>query len=316
MSLSKNAATPESASLTPRLQGARILVATDLSPASDEALIEADRWARALGGSLSVLHVVPFAVRASVLFPQNVASDASGFVELVSRIAAAISDRVAEKTGRTGDQVDIRVETGAADATIVRKAEELDAGLLVIGSHGTDGFGRRVLGAVAERVVRHAHCPVLVARWQAAKGHVLAATDFSDPSFPAVEMAAELAAVAGAKLTLLHAVPHADPSPSNSMWSNEVPFFVPVPQPELVARAREALQALSASRRITADLRVVAGSPAAAIAAVAEELSAELVVVGAHGRTGLPRLLLGSVAEKVIRAAPCSVLAVRAGTRG
>lgn len=302
----------------PGLAGARVLVATDLSPASDEALVEADRFVRALGGSLLVLHVMPFSTQTNVLFPQNVERESLGIVQLQERISSALSERVAEKTGRSGEDVTLRIESGPVDATIVRVAEEVGAGLVVVGSHGAEGFGRRVLGSVADRVVRHAHCPVLVARWQAAKGKILAATDLSDPSYPAVEVAAQLASRSGAEVTVVHVVEGPDEGTSGRRWTGDEPW--PAPSPQADARLDEAtVNALSvfvARSGAGADLRVVSGTPAAAIVQMAEELPAELVVVGCHGRTGLKRLLLGSVAETVIRAAPCSVLAVRVGSSG
>lgn len=294
------------------LAGAPVLVATDFSPASDEALVEADRFARALGGPLVVLHVMPVTTGVNILFPQAVEPESLGAAALEERILVALTERVAAKTGRSGQDVALRLETGAVDATIVRIAEELGAGLVVVGSHGAGGLGRRVLGSVADRVLRHAHCPVLVARWEAAKGKILVATDLSDPSFPAVEAAAHIASRTGAAVTVLHVVERPESKPAR-VWTGEEPW--PAPEPQAGDRLDEAtVNALSVfvSRSgAGADLRVAAGDPAATIVQMAEDLPAELLVVGCHGRTGLERLLVGSVAEKVIRAAPCSVLAVR-----
>ena len=305
--------TPEARSPLSALRGALVLVATDLSPASDEALLEADRWARMLGGPLVALHVVPVLPRSNMLFPQDVAADASRIMDLTARVSGALAERVAAKTGRTGKDVRLLVESGAPHATIVRKAEELGAGLVVVGSHGAEGFGRRLLGNVADRVVRHAHCPVLVARWQPGKGKILVATDLSDPSFPAIDAGAELAKGTGAELTLLHVVERVDEAFRARAWGGEIAWPDPAPltSDEVQRRVGDTLRALASNRGIAADVRVMEGSPAAAIVQAAEDLSAELIVVGCHGRTGLLRMLLGSVAERVVAAAPCSVLAVR-----
>jgi nucleotide-binding universal stress UspA family protein len=170
------------------------------------------------------------------------------------------------------------------------------------------------LGSVAERVVRHAHCSVLVARNAASSGVVLAATDLSDPSLPAVEAAVEEGRRRGARLVVVTVVDWQGPA---WMTAAGTPFGIgaAMPPAELQEELRSSLETLlrRALDRFggSGETRVLYGSPASAIVHAAESLGAELVVVGTRGRTGLARLALGSVAERVVAGAPCSALVVR-----
>jgi nucleotide-binding universal stress UspA family protein len=170
---------------------------------------------------------------------------------------------------------------------------------------------------VADRVVRYAHCPVLVARRLRENGHVVAATDLTEPSLPAVEAGLAEARLRGGGLTVLHVLP-LNPIGVGMVGTPAMPMPPPVP-PELMAET-----VAEHTRRITSELkerfgesaaevavRVAIGPPAATIVSTARSIDAELVTVGTRGRTGLKRVLLGSVAEEVVRTTPCSVMAVR-----
>jgi nucleotide-binding universal stress UspA family protein len=138
---------------------------------------------------------------------------------------------------------------------------------------------------------------------------ILCATDFSDASAPALAFAVRLARSTKARLSLLHVVP-----------------FVPLPiegaidaqtyQQLLDDDRRDAVQRMEALARdgaagVPVDVHVEDGPPAPRILEVAERDGADLVVVGTHGRTGLDRLLLGSVAEHVVQLARQPVITVR-----
>lgn len=169
-----------------------------------------------------------------------------------------------------------------------------------------------VLGSVAEGVVRHASCPVLVARPSPATGRVLAATDLSDPSFPAITAANAEARRRKAKLTVAHCMDF--PPTMMALGFAPVAPLPPDAQGSRVARSDEAaarVRETLAKLGVTAEVVVAEGTARATIPEIAEQLPAELVVVGTRGRTGLKRLLLGSVAESIVRHVGCSVLAVR-----
>lgn len=289
-----------------------VLVATDLSDAADEAIQAGHELADA-GQKLVVCHIVHEILRTSPLFPQAVQADMEAVIHAESRAAAAVEDRVKALTGRAAGDFEIRIESGAADSAILRVAEDVKATLIVTASRGLSGIVRLLLGSVAERVVRYAHCSVLVARPHKKTNKILVATDLSDPSLPAVALAAEVARKNSAELTVLYCL---DVMPPLAMGLT-VPFGgVPlVPPPELVEQmrtgAQTALAGITERFGIKADTRVVEGDAASMILGTAQKIDADLVVVATHGRTGLARMALGSVAEKVSRGARSSVLIAR-----
>jgi nucleotide-binding universal stress UspA family protein len=139
---------------------------------------------------------------------------------------------------------------------------------------------------------------------------ILCAIDFSPPSRFALLQAAELAGSHGSELVLLHV--------------REVPAvraqlgLVPPPLESYESEAADAWRQLERAgkaaegiARSHVGVQMVEGSPVEDILRIAREREADLVVLGTHGRTGLRRAMLGSVAESVVRRAPCSVLVVR-----
>lgn len=292
---------------------APVVVATDFSPSADEAIRQADACARLLGSKLVACHVIPNLQRSAPLFPQcNVATDLA-LPQVVEACTAALAARITDLTDRQSRGFEVLITDGSPDAEIVRLGEELGARVIVVGSHGTTGIERMLLGRTAERVVRYAHGPVRVARAHKPTGHVLVATDFSDPALPAVAAAAEEARLRRARLTIMHSVdlPLAVSIPLGGIGG---PPAIPITaemQHEVEASARARLSEALARHAVDGELLVAHGPPGATIVRAAEELAADLVVVGTVGRSGIKRLVLGSVAESVVRHAPCSVLVVR-----
>jgi len=162
--------------------------------------------------------------------------------------------------------------------------------------------------------------------------HLLVPTDFSEPANNALRYAIEEAVLHQAKVTLLHVLP-ADtrtdvhyvtgapaPGPQGSfdvLAGGRVGGSAPMAQPEIVRRDQTA-EAQTQLRDLIAnafqgpwDVEVALGHPADTIVRIAQERAVDLIVMSTHGRTGLQHVLLGSVAEKVVRLAPCPVLTVK-----
>ena len=288
-----------------------VLAVTDFSDASDEALRQANGYARITDAKLTVLHVVPDWMRANPLIPDGSPRETDNEVQMEQRALDDLAARVKEHTGRFGADVEIAVRSGAADAAVVRYAEQNGVDLVVVGATGRTGLARLLLGSTAERVVRHAHCSVLVARTSPTSNQVLVATDLSEAALPAVERAKLEAELRGAGLHLLHVMDF-----SSLGWAVAAGplggFSVPIPAAQMADMRRLAEEALQGLGGPNATVHVIEGSPKRGIVATAESLPASLVVVGTHGRTGLARMALGSVAEAVARVAHSSVLVVRA----
>jgi universal stress protein A len=141
---------------------------------------------------------------------------------------------------------------------------------------------------------------------------ILCPTDFSEPAFTALKRAEELARHFSAELLVMHVIPslpgphtYADPPLATS-------FDVPMFQQELAIKAEQMLKDLVAHHKVgTRDL-VTTGDPAPEILRIAAKEHVDLIVIASHGQTGWRRLVFGSVAEKVVRHAPCPVLTITA----
>ncbi|HEY3493755.1 MAG TPA: universal stress protein [Polyangiaceae bacterium] len=290
----------------------KVLAAVDFSDSSLEALRQARELAQ--GADVAACHVLPAITDLAALFPDQYIESRRNLVAEEAQLKKQIAEYAHSKLGLAFSEV--FVDRGSAYAEIVRRAESWHADCVAVGTHGRTGLARVVLGSVAELVVRHAHCSVLVARPAQKSGVVLAATDLSDPSLPTIAAGAEAAKRTGSRLVVV-SVLEWNPTSAAAGLIGAMPALPPPDvQKQLHAALKTALEGAVQGAGIAAggvpvETRVLDGSAASAIVSTADELGAELVVVGTHGRTGLARLALGSVAERVVRAASSSVLAVR-----
>ncbi len=186
----------------------RVLCASDLSEGADYAIRQAAAFTRGRKAALEVLHVV-----------SNLLAGNPGLAHLADRDDARaaldaarekardeLAARVASITKGAPPEAGVHIAEGVPYASIVSRAQETGADLVVVGGSGASGLRTQRLGEVAEKVVRHAHGSVLVARTSPASGRILAATDLSDPSLPALTAAADEARHRGARLTVAHVV--------------------------------------------------------------------------------------------------------------
>jgi nucleotide-binding universal stress UspA family protein len=287
-----------------------VLIATDLTEASDVALVRGHAHAQAIGAPFVVCHVVADVLRHHPLFPQRNEADVLKAAEVVRRAAELVTEHVGRVLRVGADAYTVEIETGNAEDEIVRVAEEQKASMVVIGGKPREGV-EKVLGHVAERVVRYAHVPVLVARPGHHTRKILVATDFSDGSKPALELAKSIMAT-GVEGTLLHVMQR----PSTFLVDVAGPFgspWMPVPKSaidELESLGKKTLESIAKQYGFANSVQLE-GEPAEVIAERAHFLDVEMILMGSRGRTGLARLVLGSTAEKVIRASECSVLVTR-----
>lgn len=311
---------------TTRLQ--RLLVATDLSSRADRAFGRAIELARANKSRLTVLHVI-----ADELQPDYAA-------ELKSRARAALEMQVAQamaageldvdiavkggldverilkqvKEGaERGDlSVEVRIEAGSIYDLINETAAESNADLIVCGAHRKLMIGDEWLGSTMDRVLRFGSRPVLIAKTAPAGPYenVVVAVDLSEPSAQALDFA--LAAFPGAKLTLVNAVESSLSGFLTGAGSDDAALQQRTEELREFADAAIA-RVKSAYGVSTSDLRleVKQGSPTSVLDQHVDNAGADLVVLGTHGRTGLRRAILGSVAGSTIATLPCDVLAVR-----
>ena len=281
-----------------------VVAAVDFSAGSAVALARAAELAGRAGAALHVLH-------ADVLFHSSgdgAPSGAAAGGALRQRLA-----QVAREVGATGATLAV-VRDVKAVAAIVRYVAEVDADLLVLGTHGRTGVARLLMGSVAEACVASAPCPVLTVPEAAeaapsAKAPVLVAVDFSDRSRAAVAAGRRLADLYGADLELVHVVHDAGPYPG--LAPNILSLLDFDPDHGRVVHDRLARFAETVPGAAPAAFHAALGAPSRLVAALAAERGAGAIVLGTHGRTGLAHALIGSVAEATLRRSPCPVLTLR-----
>jgi nucleotide-binding universal stress UspA family protein len=295
----------------------KVLCAVDLSPGAEQVMREAGALAASLDAGVVVFHAfegMPLVVGSMPeVLPAQV-----GFLEETKNSARAYLAKLAGPVlGARLARIEIESAAGSIHRAIVAHADAIRAAYVVVGAGAEKGFERLLLGKVAEKVVRHAHCPVLVTRPSPDRAAVLAAVDLSPVSQAAIREAAREARRRKVALVVLHCL-ELGPE-TRTTFTADVPLSPEEidTRPALRRRAHEEMEGWLASAGVR-DARLVIedGAPVSSAVDLARRLPAGLVVVGTTGRTGLERLLLGSVAEGITHKAPCSVLAVRKETRG
>jgi nucleotide-binding universal stress UspA family protein len=206
------------------------------------------------------------------------------------------------------------VREGEISEEILRMAGEAGADLIVVGTHGRTGLRRMLMGSIATAVLRGAHCPVLALR-SGAQTHpgqqfqvILHPTDFSVSSEAALRAARTLARNLGARLVVVHVAPVAV-----VMGGTMAAEIDPQYDLDLLEAIRHRLD--GPDLEYPMETRLVQGLEPEEILRVAREVSSDLIVMGTHGRTGMGRLLMGSVAESVLARADCPVMVVKSFQR-
>ncbi|MCL6622669.1 MAG: universal stress protein [Syntrophobacterales bacterium] len=269
----------------------RLLVGTDGSPASEGAVQAALSLARASACEVFLLEVLEVNPGFSALAPEALVS--------WEREAHSSLEEVRSRARAQGVALTPLVRTAeAAYAAIVEEAGRLKADLILLGRHGKTGLARLLLGSVAARTIGLSPVNVLIvpADTPLAWERLLVASDGSPFSEAAWAEALRLARHWGSRL---YAV-------SVAREEGELP--------QAEAIVREMLAQANAGG-LPLESRVTVGVPDDAIVRTAREVGASLILLGSHGRTGFTRLLLGSVAERVIGTAPCPVLVVKRPSR-
>lgn len=278
----------------------QILFATDLTERSIAAWHRAVLLARQTGAHLTLLHVVESNQ------PERIARMQTNraYFELLSQAERAFANE--------GIPVDIVVRRGGVRQIIARTAEELNADLIVVGAPRSRRLDS-IVGTTAERLVRSARRAVLIVRREAADVYrnAVIATDLSDASPSMIRTAVQLAALGEATATVIHA----HHLPYDGMMRSVGVEEAKILDYELSARQDSKRRLLNMSDEAgLSNVRarvVVRPEPAAvSIGRVLELERPELLVIGASRWFLLKRLLIGSVADRLLRAARCDVLIV------
>lgn len=269
-----------------------------------------------------------------ILYATDGSADAQAGARFLARLILDTRDQVrvltvAERNGAeqaletarqalagSAAQIVTEIREGNAAEEILKAAEEQPTDVIVVGTRGISAIARFVLGSVAERVAQHAVCPVLLARpLHHNLERVVVAMDGSDGAGRAAAWLQTFPLPPTGEIRLVTVV-----TPMDAVSSSRMALLPPFAQ-QMVALAQQEqdeaqknLEASAASfagngRSIATEIRQ--NDPASGLIASVEEHTADLIVVGAQGLTGLDRFLIGSVSEKIMRHAPCSVLVVK-----
>jgi nucleotide-binding universal stress UspA family protein len=226
------------------------------------------------------------------------------------RVVSGVADRAEDR----GVPTVTAVRQGRVPATILEYAAGVGAELIVMPTHGRTGVERLLLGSVTERVLRRAPAPVLTLRPDVVDDitypyrSLLVPTDGSPPAEAAVELGVGIGGAYDATLHLLSVV---------DITSLGVDIHSTVQVEQLERQAESDVAAAGETARSAAVETVDTVEHGSAVHRVigeyVEEHGVDLVVMGTHGRTGLDRVLLGSVAERTVRTAPVPVVTVATG---
>lgn len=207
---------------------------------------------------------------------------------------------------------------GYPEEALGHYTHEVGADLVIVATHGHSGLGYFFLGSFTQKLVRHSPAPVLTYRVGDEAGqalgfkHVVVPFDFSENSTVVVPAVRFLSENFGSKFTFLYSVepvPQFVEMPTEAVFSTY--FFRALEEAPDRARDHFAEIRKKHLEGIDADLEVCHGIPHKEILQFVKKTSADLVLMATHGWTGLKHYLLGSVAEKVLHKASCSVLTVR-----
>ncbi len=286
-----------------------ILCPIDLSDFSRPVLAHAaalSRWYRA---EVKVLHVF-----AAVMPPATLATYPGWMLQVPEGRDSITRElqSLLEPFTKVGVPLDLHIAEGDAPAEIVRHASEVQADLLVMGTHGRGGFDRFALGSVTEKVLRKAPCPVLTLPPGASVTdagveyhHIVCPTDFSPSSETGVQWALSLGRMTDAMVTVLHVVETPTDDEGTPRTQHEPA------SDDVEARA---LRSLVTKHMHTADRvteLVAYGKPYSEILRAAGERDADLIVIGVRGRGPVDLTLFGSTTNQVVRRATCPVMTVR-----
>ena len=286
--------------IVPAIDLKRVLFTTDFTDASERALPILAAIARRYGSKVFAAHVWtpgPYSmVPSEVIAVLDRQSERAAKIELEQLSQAHVLD---------GIEVEPLVRRGRPAEEIGRLADQHNVSLAVMSTHGRTGFKHRVLGSVAEEVIRTLRCPVLTvgprlaARFSQLKtiANILFPTDFSAESRAVFPYLASLAHEYQSRLTILHVLsPETAGGPDREALAKR-----------LCENMKKALEK-EISPRCCADFVVDAGDPAETILAHARSIDADLIGLGVRGWTDIAKHFRETVAYRILAEAECPVL--------
>jgi len=291
----------------------RVLVPLDGSPVAEAILPFIKEIAGSLDVEIVLLRVVSLTPEEAIGVAPKFALDTPAALEQAAQryLEARVEDLRARAI-----RASARVAVGEAASEIVAAARQIGADLIAMTTHGRSGLGRLLFGSVAESVLRTAPTPVFLLKMteEALKAigsigterirvtRILFATDLSEAALAAWPTARNLATAFEAELILQHVVP-----PFTVQGDFPAEIFSRYWEEARAEAGRELGKLVDAAPWLKTRVRLDEGRAADHILRAAAEEGVDLIVMGTTGKSGMRRLLLGSVAVEVVRLAPCPV---------
>lgn len=295
----------------------KILVATDFSDHADAAVAQAVWLAKRLGAAVTIVHVISFtdeSMTSLAIYPWYMTPDLDA-IEKRLQAAAEVHLRETIALHRpTSVKLSYRILRGTPFVEIIRLAEREAFDLVVVGTRGLSAVPRLLVGSTAGKLVRK--CPVPVwtvpSRPENRTNIILAPVDFAEVSRKSVTLAAQLAAATSGALHVLHVYPADDAYALQLLRETE--------ELEIAIKRRlQRRQTIELLRKFVDDLKlpveptlhVERGEPWRCILSTARRIGADVTIMGTLGRGGIPGMLMGNTAEKVLHSSAGALLAVK-----
>lgn len=294
------------AEICPIVNTERLLLATDGTEFSEGAIREAIRLAKRCGSKLTAIQVIET--------NPEFDSTAPAALEKIEKGVRSHLEAVQARAKKEGVSCEIAVHEGEDSYKyIVDEAAAKKSTMIIMGRRGRKGLRRLVMGSTTAWTIGHASCSVLVVPRAAVVDFksIVVATDGSKYSLAAVSEAIGVAKRNKSRLTAVAVVPAELAMPTDIDFAAISREKLADQEMQAAEKNAKAVKEAAQKAGVDAQAFVMSGKPADAIMEIARDKSADLVVVGSHGRAGLDKLLMGSVAERVIVLAPCAVLVVR-----
>jgi nucleotide-binding universal stress UspA family protein len=295
-----------------------IVVPTDFSALAEAAAARAANLARLDGAAVHIVHALAVPLVADP-YGSSLPTNLGDLWEALRRAAQQQVDQTRKAIEAKGVSIVTAQVSDSLDpiGSIAEAVRAHGADLIVMGTHGRRGLQRAFLGSVTERALGTLDRPILAVKEDAESAakpisKIVLAVDFSPHSDRAVEVAASLAARLSASVDVVHAFDlPADYNPYLSAAGTEIERKI---ESNILGRL-EAIREQLGQRKIRVHTHFRRGHSDAVITDLATQIGCQLIVMGTRGLTGLQHVLLGSVAERTLRMAPCSVLCVKAAAR-
>ena len=295
-----------------------IIVPIDFSKMSAQAIQIAKQLARRFGASIHLAHVRQFNYADFVApAPPMVPFSFMPYEQNGEQSALKELKKVASECGVSSAKCDVLSGAPPFDE-ICWLAQTIPADLVVMPTHGWTGLKHVFLGSTAERIVQHSSCPVLITRGNALHANngprfrikkIVVPVDFSNCSREGLRYGIGFANELGAKIILLYATYLGYVYSSEGTAIYDIPGLQEAARKTAELKMRELIGSVNFGS-VKYETVFTEGSPVIDICAFAKDHNVDLIITSTHGFTGFTHVLMGSIAEQVVRHAPCSVLAV------